>query len=302
MAETKILIVEDSSIVALDIKRCLTSLGYQISEVCSTGAAALQSIQTVPPDLVLMDINLKGDMDGITAAQHIKELYNLPVIYLTAYSDKETLTRAKITEPFGYIIKPFEERELNTTIEMALYRYQMSRKLKESEKWLGTTLHSIGDAVIATDKDTRIKLMNPVAEKLTGWTQEEAVGKELDRVFKIINESTRNPVISPAQKVLENGMVMGLANHTLLISKSGEEIPIDDSAAPIKDDQGQIIGVVLVFRDIVERKRSEQTLLQSEARYRAVVEQSADGIFLADVSTKKIIEANRSLSRLLKYS
>jgi diguanylate cyclase (GGDEF)-like protein/PAS domain S-box-containing protein len=299
--KTKILIVEDSSIVALDIKRCLINLGYDVLGVHATGQGALRHLQSDRPDLIVMDINLKGDWDGIRTAEQIRDLYGIPVIYVTAYSDRETLKRAKVTEPYGYIIKPFEERELHTTIEMALYRHQMSKKLIESEKWLATTLQSIGDAVIATDETCRIKFMNPVAEKLTGWAMAEAAGKELDTIFRVINEKSRKSVANPARKVLKQGAIVGLANHTLLISKSGAEIPIDDSAAPIQDNNGAVTGVVLVFRNITERKLAEATLRQSEAKYRAVVEQSADGICLADIFTKQIIEANHSFARLLNY-
>ena len=125
-------------------------------------------------DLVLMDIVLEGDMDGVKAAEHIRNHFDIPVVYLTAYSDDTTLQRAKITEPYGYILKPFQERELYTTIEMALYKHKMERKLKENEQWLATTLKSIGDAVIATDTKGFVTFMNPVAEVLTGWKQEEA--------------------------------------------------------------------------------------------------------------------------------
>lgn len=302
MKQTNILIVEDSSIVALDIKRCLINLGYDVSGVYANGQGALRHLQNNRPDLIVMDVDLQGDRDGIRTAEQIRDLYGIPVIYLTAYSDQETLKRAKVTEPYGYILKPFEERELHTTIEMALYRHQISNKLIESEKWFATILQSISDAVIATDETCRIKFMNPVAEKLTGWAIGEAVGKELDAIFRIINEKSRKPADNPARKVLKQGAMVGLANHTLLISKSGAEIPIDDSAAPIQDSNGVVIGVVLVFRDITERKLAETTLRQSEAKYRAVVEQSADGICLADISTKQIIEANRSFARLLNYS
>jgi diguanylate cyclase (GGDEF)-like protein/PAS domain S-box-containing protein len=136
----------------------------------------------------------------------------------------------------------------------------MSQKLIESEKWFSTTLQSIGDAVIATDATLRIKFMNPVAEKLTGWTIEAAADKALDEVFRIINENNRQSTGNSARNVLEQGVIVGLANHSLLINKSGVEIPIDNSAAPIKEKNGEVTGVVLVFRDITERKRMEARL------------------------------------------
>jgi PAS domain S-box-containing protein len=129
---------------------------------------------------------------------------------------------------------------------------------QEQRRWLGTTLRSIGDAVIVTDAEGRVTLMNAVAESVTGWKTDEAMGRPLPEVFNIVNEGTRAGVENPVTKVLRAGTIVGLANHTVLIAKGGAETPIDDSGAPIKDADGKIIGVVLVFRDIAERKRAEQ--------------------------------------------
>ncbi len=143
---------------------------------------ALALAASTRPDLVLMDIQLKGGTDGITAAEAIRTRWRIPVIYLTAFSDAGTLARAKITEPFGYIIKPFEDREIQSTIEMALYKHEAEERLRESERRYATTLKSIGDGVIATDAQGGITFMNPVAEKLTGWSLAEAQGLPLTRM------------------------------------------------------------------------------------------------------------------------
>ncbi|HTB16746.1 MAG TPA: CHASE3 domain-containing protein [Bryobacteraceae bacterium] len=129
-----------------------------------------------------------------------------------------------------------------------------------SRDLLHTTLTSIGDAVIATDEAGRVTFMNGVAEQLTGWTQAQAQGMPLQNVLAIVNEETRRPVESPVDKALREGVIVGLANHTVLISRDGGELPIDDSAAPIRNAQGKVIGVVLVFRDVTERQKSEQQL------------------------------------------
>ncbi|MGB3908741.1 MAG: response regulator [Methanomethylovorans sp.] len=125
MKEAKILVVEDENIVALEIKKRLQKLGYIVPSVASTGEDAISKVEGILPDLVLMDIMLKGEIDGIHAAGEIRKRFNIPVVYLTAYSDEETLQRAKLTEPYGYILKPFEENDLRTTIEIALYRHQL---------------------------------------------------------------------------------------------------------------------------------------------------------------------------------
>jgi len=258
MAEVRILIVEDEGIEALDLEYRLESMGYAIQGIVATGEEAVDKAEELRPDLILMDIMLQGEIDGVTAAERIRARLDIPVIFLTAYADEKTLQRAKITEPYGYLVKPFQERELYITIDMALYKHRMERKLKERERFLFTTLRSIGDAVIATDEHGLITFMNPVAEGLMGLTLTEVRDQKLVEIFNIINKSSRLPVENPITRVLREGCVVGLANHTILIASNGKEIPIDDSAAPIKDDRGNIIGVVLVFRDITEREEAEQ--------------------------------------------
>jgi len=260
MTKAQILVVEDEHVVAEDIKESLQILGYAVSAIAYSKDEAVEKAQETNPDLVLMDIVLKGETSGLEAAGIIRSRFDIPVVYLTAYADEKTLERAKITEAFGYIIKPFKDRELHTAIEMALYKHKMERRLKEREEWLSTTLASIGDAVIATDMKGRIIFMNPVARFLTGCEQEDATGIPLKEIFKIVNEKTRKPVEDPVEKVLSEGIIVGLANHTILIAKDETERPIDDSGAPIRDDKGNVMGVVLVFRDVSERRKTEHAL------------------------------------------
>lgn len=269
MSQVKILIVEDESIVAMDIKHRAEVLGYQVTAIIPSGEEALVSVAQNRPDLVLMDIVLKGEMDGIEAAQKIRDNYDIPVVYLTAYSDERTLKRAKITQPFGYIIKPFDDRELHSAVEVALYKHQMESKLKESEKWLSTTLESIGDAVIATDKEGKLKFMNPVACEVTGWSHDEAIGKPLSEIFRVINQDSSSVVDDPVAKVVENDAIIELPPQVCLINKTEQHIPIDDSSAPIKDENGNIIGVALVFRDVTLRRqeaKEREELLKDKAR------------------------------------
>lgn len=301
MPETKILIVEDEAIVAEDIRNSLQSLGYTISAVVSSGEEAITKIEEDAPDLVLMDIVLKGDMDGIEAAGQIHSRFNIPVVYLTAFTDKKTIERAKLTEPFGYIVKPFEDRELHSTVEMALYKHKMESKLKENESWLSTILRSIGDAVVVTDAEGKIQFMNDVACYLTGWKLKEAIGNSLVIIFNIVNEKTRKKVEDPVTKVFREGKVVGLANHTILISKDGTEIPIDDSGAPIRDEKGNIIGVVLVFHDIIERYEAEKKLQESEQRYRCLYEYALSGLYRSRISDGKILLANKIVADILGY-
>ena len=148
MSNAQIMVVEDEKIVALEIVEILKSFGYGVPALASSGEEAIQKIDEVQPDLVLMDIKLSGKMDGIEAAEKVRTQFGVPVVYLTAYADENTLQRVKISEPYGYLLKPFDEKELHTNIEMALYKSQMERKLKEHEQWLSTILKSMGDAVM----------------------------------------------------------------------------------------------------------------------------------------------------------
>ena len=149
---------------------------------------------------------------------------------------------------------------------IVVQRRRAEDQVQEQQEWLRVMLASIGDAVIATDTEGRVAFLNSVAQELTGWTSEDANGKPLEVVFAIHNEKTRQPVENPVERVLRKGVVVGLANHTILIGKDGAERAIDDSAAPIRDAAGRMIGVVLIFRDVTEQRRLEkQTTEQAEA-------------------------------------
>ncbi len=184
-------------------------------------------------------------------------------------------------------------------IEDVTKRRQAEAEAVQQRIWLRVTLSSIGDAVIATDVDARITFMNPTAEKLTGWMQEQAAGRPLSEVFNIVNEETRRLVESPVSKAIRQGQIVGLANHTVLICRDQSERYIDDSAAPIRDERGAIIGVVLVFRDIGERRAVEKRIELSESRYRRLFEAAHDGILILDAKNERVIDVNRFLLDLL---
>ncbi len=170
--------------------------------------------------------------------------------------------------------------------------------LAREKEWLRITLQSIGDAVIATDDCGKIILLNTVAEELTGWKQQDAQGRPLTEVFRIVNEETKEVCENPVKKVLESGIIVGLANHTALICKDGEEIPIEDSGAPIRNGKGEIIGVVLVFRDVREKRKAQKALRESEERYRTLFQSANDGIFL--MKDYRVVDCNKKAEELYK--
>ncbi|TAL67572.1 MAG: PAS domain S-box protein [Bacteroidetes bacterium] len=176
------------------------------------------------------------------------------------------------------------------------------KELWESHEEFKTTLYSIGDAVITTDINGYIKQMNPVAEKLTGWEEINAKRQRLEKIFHIISEDTRETVENPVQRVLNEGVIVGLANHTILISRDGREIPISDSGAPIRDMDKKIIGVVLIFRDQTEERIAQKKLYDSETRYRRLFEAAKVGIIILDSSTGRIVDLNPSMTEIAGYS
>lgn len=249
MGQVKILVVEDELITAEHIKIALGNQGYQVVGMISSGEEAISEVEEGDVDLVLMDINLKGKMDGVEAAEEIRDRFGIPVIFLTAYSDEKTVQRAKITEPSGFIVKksfgllnkPFREEDLHSTIEITLYRNRMEKRLREHEKWLKAVFNSISDALIATDSLRQVKLMNGFAEDLTGWIESEAIGMDLGEILRISDTESTIKKVS-----LETVPVP--IEQTILISKDGSQNVIDGNITLIKDENEGIEGVVVTFR------------------------------------------------------
>lgn len=296
MEKKKIFVVEDESIVSLEIQSRIKHLGYIVSGTAASGDEAIRKVMDLKPDLILMDIRIKGEMDGIETAAEIKKIYDVPIIFLTAYADPVTIQRAKITDPFGYIIKPFEERELHISIEIALYKDHTQKLIREKDKWLTAILRSVGDAVIATDTQGKIKFINHVAERLTGYTKEEAINKDLPSIFRIRSEVTKEFTLNAVQKVMQTGEIVGLANHTELVSRNGNVYPIADSGAPIRDENGNITGVVVVFQDLSYFKQTEELIkIQTSA-----LNSAYNGIMITDASAN-IIYVNDAMYNLTGY-
>jgi two-component system cell cycle sensor histidine kinase/response regulator CckA len=283
MNETRILIVEDDNIIALELADRLRELGYSVCGQVASGEDAIAQAGELRPDLVLMDIRLKGALDGVQATAEIRDRFDLPVVYLTAYADADTLQRAKATEPYGYILKPFEERELHTAIEIGLYKHRMEARLRASEQWLSTTLQSIGDAVLTTDERGHIVTMNPVAEALTGWALADAQGQAAASVFRLLDEEGRPLLENPIARVLREGTGLSLAG-TMLVGKEGDEIPIDGNASPIGDERQHLRGIVLAFQDIRERRRQEVEREKLQAQLDQAQKMEAIGVLAGGIA------------------
>ena len=299
----RILVVDDEAIVAHDISECLTNLGCEIVGTALSGPDAIEKAGRFQPDLIMMDIVLQGPMDGVEAATHIREHYDIPCVFLSAYSDPAVLARAKIASPAGYLVKPFEEAGLRSAVEIALYKVDLERALRESKEWFMTTLLSIGDGVIATTAEGRVRFMNPLAEALTGWNSTEATGRDIEEVFPIYSETTRLPVDNPVRPALLDSRLVTSQRDTLLQRRDGTCLPIDNSATPIRSSNGHTAGAVLIFRDITQRRSVEnevqryQNHLEELVTERTAEIQHTNRRLLAEVEERR--RADEALARRL---
>ncbi|BCM89314.1 putative signaling protein [Abditibacteriota bacterium] len=250
----RIFVVEDEMIISKDIQRTLLSLGYDIAGHAVSSQSAIERARESKPDLVLMDINIKGDRDGIETAAIIGEELKVPIVYLTAFADAATIERAKHTMPFGYLLKPFEERELQTAIEMALYKHRAETELARTQALITATLNSVGEGVLAADEQGRITFLNPVAQTLTGWSIEEAVGSDWHEVFQLEREDQIERVLPPGARV-------GGVRARMLRARDGKIRPVEMHMTPLRSAEGEPVGLVLTFRDVTERRALEERLV-----------------------------------------
>lgn len=246
---SSIMVVEDEIVVAMEIEEKLQAIGYDVTSICSTGEEAILAVEEQKPDLVLMDIRLDGEIDGIETAELIRKRHDLPVVYLTAYADDATLNRAKLTEPFGYLVKPFSQTELRTTIEVALYKHLQDSKAKEIAHWFASTINVLGAALIVTDKDGMVKHLNHVAESLTGWGRDEAVEKHFSDVYVIQDPESGKILENPVLMPLKMGSSTG-SHHGVLRSKDETEIAIEGTVLPITDSHGDFSGIIIAFQEV----------------------------------------------------
>jgi PAS domain S-box-containing protein len=293
-SKTTILNVDDFEPGLYAKSRALRLAGFEVYEAM-TGEDALRLIQELKPQLVLLDVNLP-DVSGIEICRRIKTDPSINSILVIQTSATFTEVRDRVRGLEGgadaYLTEPIEAEELIANIRAILRLREAERQVREREAWLKTVMSSIGDAVITTDLERRVTLINPVAQEMVGWTEAEAEGRPLTEVFRIINEETRQSSESPVLRVLREGSSVGLASNALLVARDERETPVDGSAAPIRDEHGNIIGVVLTFRDVAERKRIEK------ARERLLVyEQEARRE--ADVARRRAEEASRAKDEFL---
>jgi len=257
MEQTKIMVVEDEVIFGKDIQMSLRTLNYAVPNLVTSGETAVRMAGKEDPDLVLMDIVLRGQMDGIEAARQIKNRYDIPVIYLTAYSDEKTLNRAKETEPHGYLLKPIDHRELRSTIEMALYKIEAEKKLRWSESRHRAHVEASPDIIYSCMPEDRIIMsLNPAFEKVTGWSHSELIGK----AFTTLVHPDDLPLVEKETQLLRERR--NTTPYELrILSKSGKYLNAEFIDAPQRRN-GKLVGIMGFGRDVTYRKQKEKELFQ----------------------------------------
>ncbi|MEL6489129.1 MAG: response regulator [Cyanobacteria bacterium J06621_3] len=256
VTEKRVMVVEDESIISLDIRNSLKKLGYGIAGAAASGDVALMKIANSRPDLILMDIHLKGKMTGIQVSQQVQSNFQIPVIYLTANADSATFNGAKETSPYGYLLKPFEEKELGMAIEIALYKHEQKQIVRSSESWYAIAFQPITDAVIATDVNGYIVFMNAAAESATGWQLTDVMDKPLTEVItfqrkiqQFDNIKLKESVRSILNATLRGKSAIPFPHHAHLLTKSLDALSLVGDATAIRDATGRVTGSIFVFRD-----------------------------------------------------
>ena len=253
MSKTRILVVEDESIVAKDIQRTLEKLGYDVPATASSAASAYEKLEEVEPDLVFLDVKLKGEQDGVHIAEHIKDRYDIPVIFLTSFVDQDTIDRAKVTEPYGYLVKPFNEGDLKTTVEMALFKFSKDRELRLSEQRLSNALGKIENAVFVTDQDLRLNYINEKALAICGGLSGmDSIGLDVYSLIGIEKEGGVTISKDDLKSIVVRDNVFSLSNAYVIIKKDNSNIPCNITASAVRDEKDNFLGVAIVITDAAD--------------------------------------------------
>jgi len=263
-----ILIVEDELVVAEDIQKILKDYGYIVPKIISTGEETIQYVKKNQPDLILMDIMLRTKLKGIEVAKEISNL-NIPIIYITAYSDSDFIKQAKLTEPFGYLLKPFRERELMATIEMALYKHKMDKMIEESENKFRTLVETTKEGICVVDEDENITFSNNASADIFGCPVSELKGKNLN---DYVSDTEFKKILSQTDQRKNN---KSSKYEVEITRKNGVKRTINVNASP-KYIQGLYKGALGIFNDITEQKQKQQQLKEAKNNYQRIFENIQD--------------------------
>jgi len=290
LSETKILVVEDEAVTSMDLRRSLTDLGYNVCAIAPTGELAVKNAGDLHPDIILMDIMLAGKMNGIEAAEIIKAKYRIPIIYLTAYSDDNFLARAKITEPFGYILKPFRELELKTNIEMALYKHSMENALRVSEETTRVLLNAIDDILFLVDIGGRFQAVNAALANHAGKNVKELIGSN-------VSELVSQGIISPK---MAGWNISPIRVTPLCFEENFNGKWFEVTLYPVRNPHDDVVLYAVYIRNITLSKKMEEQSRQNEEYFRSLVEDASDIIAILNKDGSLRYESP-SINRSLGY-
>jgi len=287
----RVFIVEDEKIIAFDLQRRLKVFGYNVVGSCTNGVDAIAFCEQTPPDIVLMDIRLEGDMDGIETARVLLERFRVPSIFLTAYSDPATLERAKVAQPLAYILKPFKERDLYTTLDVALYKCKADARIRDQERWLSAILNSVSDGLIGLTEELHVHYANPAAAALLGISPEELAGQSLRSLMTILDEETLIPL--PLFDANQEAEANRYFRQALLQTTEGTIHHVEGSVSRVKFDQIPI-GQLLTLRDVSSlRKLTEKLEFQTKHdALTGLINRKEFTALLAEVQTRNVQAEN----------
>ena len=275
-----VLIVEDDAGSVLTIRQMLVAEGYTVAGQAKSGTEAIALTLSTLPDIILMDISIEGDIDGIETARQIQKNNDIPIVYLTGYSDSKTVERAKKTTPLAFLLKPFSKKELAVTIQMALYKSQADQRLRESEYRLSNLLNNISNAIIATDKRGIIQYMNPIAEIFAETIFERAEGKPVDDIVHLHNRLSHEKIGPLAALIGEKKGDIRNGSPYLLLSPSEEQRFVDVAVSETREPCGLSHGYVIVLHDITEQFKAQDRIRMMAT----AMESLHDSVLITDVS------------------
>ena len=247
-ADTRVFIVEDDPTIHMHLEFMLKNKGYLVVGAAANSVDAIESIGITKPDLILMDVSIEGERDGIDTALIIKEQFNIPVVFITSFFDEATIARAKIATPFGYLIKPVAPKDLYVAIDISLYNHSVETQIKENEQWFYTSLSSISDGIITIDKNENVKFINEAAEKLLGLTR-SVVGESLKNIY-----NPEHAISEMLETTDDNAFVTHVRDNVYLPQADGSRIFLEENIRPILNTKtAESLGKIIVFKDITKR-------------------------------------------------
>jgi diguanylate cyclase (GGDEF)-like protein/PAS domain S-box-containing protein len=290
----RILIAEDEVIVAMDIQMRLEGAGYQVVASVVSGEEAIRKALKAQPDLALMDIGLKGSLDGIAAAEEIHRQLDIPVVYLTSYSNRSTLERAKLTEAYGYLLKPFEERTLLSTIEVALHKHKLDREVRQREEHFRRLIENISDLIVVVDHQAYVTYASPTATSILGYPSEQFIGSK----FCDVCHKDDLPLLHQICEAFEQGVESTPTVEHRLRKADGSWMTVRTAGRHMEGPEGGYL--ILTSHDVTEAKAALEALRLSEERFRGIVERNFDAIINLDLEGK-ITYASPAAERLSGY-